>query len=196
MIDLALAAGFTLIAAAGAASNAPGWIWWEGEKPSATNFPPKTSLSASTFPAKRGVLSGNDWLTCEGKRGMEEMFARYTVNIPSAGKGDGTPGSAGAAAGAAAGKAGGTPGSAGAEYRLWCRKFWKHGPFRWRFGQGEWAPCTRDVSLMDSTDIRKYLCANWVYLGTVTLPAGPQEFELRLDAGEGEDAVACFDALS
>ena len=165
-IPLALSALLLAGSTASAASGGPEWIWWEGEKPSATNFPRKTSFSASTFPAKRAVLSGGDWLTYEGKRGKDDVFARYTVKVPVAG-----------------------------EYRLWCRKFWKHGPFRWRFSEGEWTTCPRDVSLMDSTDIRKYLCANWVYLGTVTLDKGPREFELRLLVGEGEDTAACFDAF-
>ena len=173
---LALSA-LVLVGTATAAAGAPDWVWWEGEKPSSTNFPTRTSFSASTFRAKRAVLSGGDWLTYEGRRGKEEVFARYTVNIP------------------AAGEAGGTPGSAGTEYRLWCRKFWQHGPFRWRFENGEWTTCPRDVSLMDSTDIRKYLCANWVYLGTVTLEKGAREFELRLLVGEGEETAACFDAF-
>ena len=40
------------------------------------------------------------------------------------------------------------------EYDLWVRKFWKHGPFKWRIADGDWQTCGRDVALHDSTYIR------------------------------------------
>jgi hypothetical protein len=150
---------------AGAAAGAD-WVWWEGEAAVKTNFPGHTSFSADTFQGKRAVLSGGDWLTNEGKRTGAEAYARYRVAVPEAG-----------------------------EYALWARKFWLHGPFKWRFGQDEWRVCGKDVALTDSVDIRTYLCANWVYLGRVTLGAGEQDFELRLLAGPGGDLGACFDAF-
>jgi len=80
-------------------------------------------------------------------------------------------------------------------YHLWARKFWKHGPFRWRFDTGDWRTCGRDVALADSVEIRTHLCVNWVYLGKVTLTAGRHDFELRLLAGPGENLTACFDCF-
>ena len=102
----------------------------------------------------------------EPRAGEAEPFAKYRVTVPT----DGT-------------------------YQLYTRKFWKHGPFRWRFGEGEWQTCGRDVALLDSTPIRQFLEANWVRLGDVKLNAGEQTFELRLLAKEGEGKVAAFDAF-
>jgi len=152
--------------AGSALSAAPDWVWWEGEAAIETNFPAHTGFSSDTFPEKRDVLSGGGWLTNEGKRIGAEAYARYRVAVPES-----------------------------AEYALWVRKFWLHGPFRWRFGKDAWTKCGRDVALADSVDIRTYLCANWVCLGRVMLDAGAHDFEIRLLAGPGEDLGACFDAF-
>lgn len=142
-------------------------LWWEGEDPVETNFPEKTWFSASTFAKTcNEILSGGDWLTHAGEREGPEAFARYRVTVPAT-----------------------------AEYDLWCRKFWKHGPFRWRFGDGGWETCGRDVALADSVPIRQHLCVNWVHLGKKRLTRGEHTFELRLLAGPGESQTACFDAF-
>ncbi|HUV38494.1 MAG TPA: hypothetical protein VMY39_02725, partial [Planctomycetota bacterium] len=132
-----------------------------------TNFPKRTWFSASTFEATRHrILSGGDWLTAAGKRTGEEAFAVWELRVGADG-----------------------------EYALWTRKFWKHGPFRWRFDDGPWQTCGRDVALADSTPIRTHLCVNWVHLGRVKLSRGKHTFELRLLAKEGEDLTACFDCF-
>jgi len=143
------------------------YVWWEAESPAKTNFPAKTWFSASTFQDKRNaILSGGDWLTHAGERKGPEAFARYRVSVPADG-----------------------------QYNLWARKFWKHGPFRWRFDTQPWQTCGRDVGLADNVVIRKHLCVNWVYLGKVTLAKGRHEFELRLLAKPGEKQTACFDCF-
>lgn len=141
-----------------------GFVWWEGERPAETNFPKRSWLSPSRQESK--LLSQGDWLSVAGKRGPEELFAVYKVDVPAAG-----------------------------EYNFWTRKFWKHGPFRWRFGNARWQVCGRDVALADDTFIRKFVNANWVYLGKVRLPAGKVRFELRLLAQEGQQATAAFDCF-
>ncbi len=151
--------------AAGTA-RAEDWVWWEGEDPVETNFAEETGYSETTFPEKAHLLSGSRWLTNAGIRTADEAYARYKVEVPAGGK-----------------------------YRFWTRKFWKHGPFRWRFDEGEWRVCTRDVQLEDSVTIRQYLPVNWVYLGTVERTGGGHDFELRLLAKEGEKLTACFDVF-
>ncbi len=143
------------------------FVWWEGEGAVETNFPDNSWFAAETFADKRQqVLSEGDWLSASGPRGKDELFARYKVRVPRDG-----------------------------EYALWTRKFWKHGPFRWRFGKDEWRTCGRDVALADNTPIRTHLGANWVHLGRVPLDKGTHTFELRLLAQEGEASTACFDAF-
>jgi len=141
-------------------------VWWEGEKPAETNFPKRTWFSPPSFRERAHLLSEGDWLTNSGNRSGPEAFANYTVRVPKAGT-----------------------------WNLWCRKFWKHGPFRWRFGTGAWQTCGRDVALADNTYLRTHVGANWVFLGKVKLPAGEQTFELRLLAKEGESQTACFDCF-
>jgi hypothetical protein len=142
------------------------YVWWEGESPTQTNFPERTPFSAETFEATRHLLSGGDWLSNGGERSGDEAYAVYQVDVPGEG-----------------------------EYELWARKFWKHGPFRWRFDGDEWRVCGADVALADDTYLRTHLGANWVFLGDVTLTRGPHRFELRLLAERGESVVAAFDCF-
>lgn len=162
------ALGFALAAAiaAGPAGAAAPYVWWEGENASATNFPADTAFGVSTFEFKRHLLSGGNWLTNAGVREGDEAYAKYRVAVPE-----------------------------GGEYELWCRKFWKHGPFRWRFDVSEWAVCPFDVALADETPIRVHLGANWVHLGRVKLKGGAHDFEVRLLAGLGENLTAAFDCF-
>ena len=147
--------------------HAADFVWWEGEGSLETNFPEKSWFAASTFQAKRDeVLSEGDWLANSGKRTGPEAFARYRITVPAEG-----------------------------QYSFWCRKFWKHGPFRWRFDDEDWSTCGRDIGLADSVDIRKHLCVNWVYLGKVRLTKGVHTFELRLLAEPGQNLTACFDCF-
>jgi hypothetical protein len=142
------------------------YIWWEGEEPTETNFPTNSWFAASGFPETRDLLSEGDWLSNSGDRAGPEAFAKYAIDVPAAG-----------------------------EYHFWTRKFWKHGPFRWRFDDGEWQICGRDIALADDTYLREHLGANWVSLGKAELAEGPHVFELRLLAGEGEALTAAFDCF-
>jgi hypothetical protein len=142
------------------------YLWWEGEATESTNFPSQSWFSPSTFKETAHLLSGGDWLSISGKRGKDEVFARYVVEVRRAGT-----------------------------YSLWTRKFWKHGPFRWRFDDEPWQTCGRDVALADSTHLRQHLGANWVFLGKVELEPGRRRFELRLLAGEGDETTAAFDCF-
>src|SRR5688572_11292869 len=147
------------------------YVWWEGERPVEHNFPKIGVFTPSTFPQRRGELSGGDWLSTAGKRGRATVIAIYHVVVPSDG-----------------------------EYALWCRKFWRHGPFQWRFrGSGgpenEWHTCGRDVALADDTPLRKHVNVNWVFLDRVKLKRGLRAFEIRLLAKEGEEIACGFDCF-
>ena len=142
------------------------YVWWEGEDAVETNFPKSVWFNAGALDGKRDLLSGGTWLANDGNRTGDAAFAKYAVTIPHAG-----------------------------DYNFWTRKFWKHGPFEWRFNNGDWRVCTRDVALADSVSIQQHLSANWVSLGSVTLPKGEATFELRLLAKPGESETACFDCF-
>ncbi len=142
------------------------YVWWEGEAPAETNFPAQTEFSPTE--GERHLLSGGDWLSNAGTRGADqpEAFARYDVEVPDT-----------------------------ADYHLWVRKFWHHGPFRWRFDDGAWTVLDDTFGIADNTYIRRFLGANWFHAGTARLAAGRHSFELRLLAGPGEALTACFDAF-
>jgi len=142
------------------------YIWWEGEKPIETNFPASVWFNGGAIEGKQHLLSGGTWLANDGDRSGAAAFAKYSVDVPQAG-----------------------------QYEFCTRKFWKHGPFEWRFDDQTWRVCSRDVALADSVEIAKFLSANWVSLGSVELAEGTTTFELRLLAGQGESETACFDCF-
>lgn len=148
-------------------TQAADFVWWEGESPTATNFPKQTWFDPQND-GERDKLSGGDWLTNIDQRAADEAepFARYAVTVPADG-----------------------------EYALWVRKMWKHGPFRWRFDQQAWRTCGRDIALADSVTLRTHVPANWVLLGTVKLTRGRRTFELRLTARAGEAKTAGIDCF-
>src|SRR5690606_35320611 len=96
-----------------AGAHAAAYVWWEGESPAETNFPAQTWFTPQNE-AEQSRLSGGAWLSHQGKRqaGSPEPFARYRIEVPASGT-----------------------------YHFWVRKFWKHGPFRWRFDQADWRNC-------------------------------------------------------
>jgi hypothetical protein len=142
------------------------FIWWEAETPASTNFPAKSPLSQANFQNRADQLSGGKWLSASGKRGADPLFAQYNITVPTAGR-----------------------------YSLWVRKFWLHGPFRWRFDDQPWGTCGRDIALLDPTPLAKFIEADWVSLGKVQLPAGKHTFRIELLAGPGEETACGFDCF-
>jgi len=123
---------------------------------------PAQSAFSPKTPAERDVLSGGAWLSRDNAS-PGRLFAKYDVAVPRAG-----------------------------QYELWVRKFWKHGPFRWRFDEGPWQECGRNISLADSVELRPLVVANWVRLGGVALAEGRRVFHIELLA---ETGAACFDCF-
>jgi hypothetical protein len=82
--------------------------------------------------------------------------------------------------------------SEGGTLAFWTRKFWKHGPFRWRWNGGAWQTCGRDVALADDVSLRKHVGANWVYLGEAELPAGKNVLEIEVLPGATAAAFDCW----
>ena len=71
-------------------------------------------------------------------------------------------------------------------YKFYVRKFWKHGPFQWRFNEQSWQEVPFEVALLDSVTMRTHVGANWVFAGEVTLEAGEQTLRVELSgAPEG-----------
>jgi len=96
------------------------------------------------------VLSGGEWLEAGGNRYGPPLFATYDVAVPRT-----------------------------ASYDFWVRKFWYHGPFRWRFDQGPWHEVGRDIGLFDSVNLRPNIVANWVYLDRIELAEGTHRLRIE-----------------
>lgn len=148
---------------------AASYIWWEGEDFAESNFPNKSNSPfdprTSSGSDDFGILSGFDWLSINATFGDNTpYYAKYAVEV-----------------------------SENSDFAFYVRKFWKHGPFKWRFDNQDWQECGTDITLLDSEDIRKYLCANWVYLGDVKLSAGSHIFEIELI--QDPDKVASGDNI-
>ncbi len=176
-VTVAFVLGFSLLLlpSSAAAEDATGdgggvgtYVWWAGQDPVETNFPDKTEFSPQDErEAER--LYGGDWLTAAGdwEEGDPRPFATYRVEVEEAGI-----------------------------YNFWTRKFWRHGPFRWRFNDQDWQVCGRDVSLHSHSSLRLHVGANWVYLGRVELEPGTHTFELEvLPELQNGTMTAAFDAF-
>jgi hypothetical protein len=77
-------------------------------------------------------------------------------------------------------------------YELFVRKFWLHGPFRWRFDDQPWRECGRDVAMLDSIEIMQFVSASWIRLGEVKLGSGHHVFRMELLEPKGVAAYDCF----
>jgi hypothetical protein len=113
-------------------------------------------------PTEAAVLSGGKWIGVEGKRN-EALFAEYEITVPSDGN-----------------------------WSLYARKFWKHGPFRWRIDDSPWQSVGKDPALLDDASIRQFVGANWVYGGEATLKPGKHWVRIELTENDG---AACFDCF-
>ncbi len=54
------------------------WVWWEGEKPSATNFPESHPFEPAN-PQEASVLSEGRWIGADGNYGGKTLFLEYKV---------------------------------------------------------------------------------------------------------------------
>ncbi|RAV05503.1 hypothetical protein DQG13_02450 [Paenibacillus sp. YN15] len=146
----------------------PVYVWWEGEDTVVReNFPATSEFDANTFPENRNLLSGEDWLAFGQQQIVEgaEPYAKYIIDVPEDG-----------------------------DYSFFIRKFWKHGPFQWRFDEGEWKDLGSYV-LLDSVAIRQYLSVNWIAQDNVALTAGTHTFEIKLTMEPDKRTASAIDAF-
>ena len=160
-----LGAWILCLLALSSAAQAQGYLWWEAESPARSNFQDRGWLKAQNE-SESAVLSGGAWLVHQGPQGSTPLFAEYRIHTTS-----------------------------DSDYEFWTRKFWKHGPFRWRFDNSPWRSCGRDIALADSETLRTHVCANWVHLGAQQLSKGKHTLRIELLGDRGTKLSACFDAF-
>ncbi|MCX7934744.1 MAG: hypothetical protein N3A66_05740, partial [Planctomycetota bacterium] len=148
----------------GSAAGQETYVWWEGENFKETNIPQpiNMTLPGNNNAEQQAKLSGGRWLTPQGPESATPYFVKYDVAVPQT-----------------------------ATYELWVRKFWHHGPFRWRFDEGEWRICDH-LALHDDTFLQLHWGANWVFLGDVTLEKGSHLFHIEMLEKTGGGAIDCF----
>lgn len=123
---------------------------------------PAANPFAPATPAEADVLSGGRWIGVEGAR-TRPLFLEYRIRVPRTGA-----------------------------YTLYARKFWKHGPFRWRIDDGPWQAVGPDPALLDDTPLRQFVGANWVAAGAATVRAGERRVRIELTTNTGAAAFDCF----
>ena len=179
------------------------YLWWEAENYEESTFQdPEEQPFRPINPQQAEPISNGEWIgigppreqpdyeppkeetdlyAALGKEEDEEEedgppahaiappYATYTVSIPEAG-----------------------------EYYFYARKFWKHGPFKWRINGGEWHHAPKSLGLLDEAYIRDKLSANWVGLGMIKLPSGKAKVEIKMVQSEGRvegEFIGAFDAF-
>ena len=150
---------------AGSLSAAEDYVWWEGEDFTETNIPNPLDMKSPGNKSKdqQDKLSGGRWMTLAAPQAQKPYFVKYNVEVPK-----------------------------NTTFHFWVRKFWKHGPFKWRFGNDEWRDVTRKVTLADSTFLQKHWGANWVYIGEVELKKGSQELHIEMTEAKSNGCFDCF----
>lgn len=140
-------------------------VWWEAETPARTNRhnPANHEFSPRT-PDEVAVLSGGAWFGLDATPRTRLVWAEYLVDVPASTR----------------------------PWRLYVRKFWKHGPFRWRFGHEAWHELGPEAVLLDDAPIRQFVGANWVYAGEVELEPGRHRFRIELGPEAGPAGIDCF----
>jgi hypothetical protein len=127
--------------------------------------------SATNFPPENPFAPGNPTeaaaLSAGAWIGAEShgraFFLEYTVDVPKA-----------------------------ASYQLYARKFWKHGPSRFRFDEQGFQSVGGDVALLDEVPLRQFVVANWVDMGRAELTAGRHVLRIELDKTHGASAWDAF----
>ncbi len=148
-------------------AEAPEYVWIEAEDFDRTNVPdPKAPFPGDLSEAEKAKLSGGAWVRPAGPAGKGPYAMEWDFQAPSTG-----------------------------DYDVWVRKFWKHGPFRWRIDKGPWRTCGRDIALHSGTYLRLHIGTNWVFLGQQRLGRGEHTLRVEMLEPKGGGALDCF-ALS
>lgn len=79
-------------------------------------------------------------------------------------------------------------------YSFYVRKFWKHGPFRYRFDTQPWQTVSRDTALLDDISLRRHVSVSWVPAGSVVLEAGTRTLHVEL-TGDDSNGASAWDAF-
>jgi len=95
-------------------------------------------------------LSGGAWLNGVPQN-ISNAFAEYKFEVTKTGK-----------------------------YKFYVRKFYSHGPFRWKLDDGKWNDVDVHPGALQEQGIRKLVTATWISPGEVELKAGKHKLRIEL----------------
>ena len=83
---------------------------------------------------------------------------------------------------------------ASGEWHVYVRKFWKHGPFKWRVNGGEFQELTKKkTQLLDNMGLgREHQGINWVFLGRAEFKKGSNNLYIESLEDKGAFVIDCF----
>lgn len=125
----------------------------------------KTDFAASSMELPKLAEEASGGDWLLREKGKQGTFVEYEATVPEAGT-----------------------------WELYVRKFWRHGPFKWRFDDEDWRDLTwSGTVLLDQRGLGQWgWNLSWVPLGRVELAAGSHRMRIEMtDAG----SVAAFDAF-
>jgi len=126
-------------------------LWIEAEDAVRTGMSTEGPFSPATD-EEANMLSGGKWLNAENyAEKLTNSYAEYEIDIPSDGA-----------------------------FKLIVRRFWEHGPFRWRFDVGEWHEVAEDPGALQSQQMQKYIALNWINAGSAELTAGKHTLRIEM----------------
>ncbi len=65
-------------------------------------------------------------------------------------------------------------------YKFFVRRFYSHGPFRWKIDNGAWNDVDVHPGNLQAQSIRKFVTATWIYPGDIELEAGSHILRVEL----------------
>jgi hypothetical protein len=148
-------------------TSGDGWIWWEAESPSETNWPDGKGVFAPRTDDQKARVSGGVWLT--SYKAKDAYFLQYEIDVPA--DGDYTLWSRNFA-----NPRGGT-----------------RTPYRWRFDGGDWVsqPKGSGEAVNAVKPIPK-TTLSWIRLATVKLDAGKHTFRVEVTDPAEAAGFDCF----
>lgn len=153
--------------------SALNYIWIEGEDYSESSHNADGPFSPEND-VEASKLSGGKWLNGIYEKMEEgEAYAEWEFEVDNEGA-----------------------------YQFFIRKFWHHGPFRWKIDNGEWNVVDYKPGFLDRVELRKFVEATWVEAGGTGLKKGQHTLRIEMlkrekgvSRGFGIDTIMLVDAF-
>ncbi|MFW6255784.1 MAG: hypothetical protein ACOC54_03105, partial [Candidatus Sumerlaeota bacterium] len=139
------------------------YVWWEAENYDESNWPTANTGTGPWMPdGPAESLCFSGGKWLNVGETEESLFASYNIFVPEDGR-----------------------------YRLYVRRFWNHGSFRWRLDGGTWNE-TAILPILQNVKVREFLDVSWISPSVlIPLRAGDHRFHFELHPTKGA-GFDCF----